>query len=72
MPDLLREFGPAGFTLILVMALFSWLLKTVIAGFQEQIERFTELVGNHLAHSTAALVELREAIRELRAQIRQS
>jgi type II secretory pathway component PulJ len=70
MPELLREFGPAGATLVALMALFAWLLKTVIAGFQQQIEHFTAIVSNHIAHSTQVMAELQAAIRELRDEIR--
>jgi len=70
MSELLREFGPAGFTLLVVMGLFSWLLRTVMAGFQAQIERFTGIIENHISHNTQATVELRAAIRELSEEIR--
>jgi len=70
MPELMREFGAAGATLVVVMGLFAWLLRTVVAGLQGQIARFTTLVENHLAHNTAALVDLAAAVRELSEEMR--
>lgn len=43
----------------------AWMLKHLINRMDKQDERINSLVDNHLAHSTQALVDLKNVIQQL-------
>lgn len=66
-----------GGALAVVLALFystvKWMMQRIEQQTQDSREimtQFVETIQNHIAHSTEAQVELKEAIRELTREIR--
>ncbi len=59
-----------GGALAVVLALFYSTVKWLMQRQEQLMNQFVETAQNHIAHSTEAQLELKEAIRELTREIR--
>lgn len=57
LPDLsiLKNYGLAIFLVIFIAGVFIYLLKTIVSQWTQQTKDFTNVIQNHLMHSTQAL-----------------
>lgn len=70
-PDIsiLREYGLAIFLVIVIVGLFTYLLKTIIRQWTQQSETFTLIIQNHLTHSTQAMNDTCKILTDMKGQL---
>jgi len=71
LPDfnILREYGLAIFLVLVIVGLFTYLLKTIIKQWTEQSLTFTSIIQNHLTHSTQAMNDTCKILTDMKGQL---
>ncbi len=62
MEQFVQQWGPAGFTLVMLGVIVNWLLR--------HIDKLTKVISNHITDSTKAQVELTGCIKDLKAYMK--
>lgn len=68
--ELLAPFLELGATGALIGALI-WIVRAFLAHLKIKDEKFTEIITNHLTHSTKVQAEIRDSNRDLTGAIRE-
>lgn len=67
--NILREYGLAIFLVLVIVGLFTYLLKTIIKQWTLQSVTFTTIIQNHLTHSTQAMNDTCKILTEMKGKL---
>ena len=68
-PSILKEYGLAIFLVVFLIGVFVYLLRTIIKQWTEQSITFTNIIQNHLTHSTQAMNDTCKILTDMKGQL---
>lgn len=67
--NILQEYGLAIFLVLVIVGLFTYLLKTIIKQWTQQSVAFTSIIQNHLTHSAQAMNDTCKILTEMKGKL---
>lgn len=67
--NILREYGLAIFLVLVIVGLFTYLLKTIIKQWTNQSTTFTSVISNHLTQNAQAMNDTCRILTDMKSQL---